>query len=47
MGGVFSRAEWASQIGGLAGAFAFHAVSMGLGAFLVGTTARVKQPAEA
>ena len=43
MGGVFSRAEGFTNLGGLVGALAFHAVCMGLGAFLIGKAAEGKQ----
>jgi hypothetical protein len=45
MGGVFSHAEGATNLGGLVGALAFHAVIMAAGAFLVGKAAGVKQVA--
>jgi hypothetical protein len=45
VGGVFSRAEGFTNLGGLVGALAFHAVTMALGAFLVGKVAKVKQAA--
>jgi hypothetical protein len=45
MGGVFSRAEGFTNLGGLIGALAFHAVTMAVGAFLLGKTTGVKQVA--
>jgi hypothetical protein len=43
MGGVFSRAEWATSVSGLVGPLAFHTICMALGVFLVGKAAPVKQ----
>jgi hypothetical protein len=45
VGGVFSRIEGFTNLGGLVGALAFHAVTMALGAFLVGKAAEVKKAA--
>jgi hypothetical protein len=45
MGGVFFRAEGLTNLGGLAGALAFHAVTLAVGAFLVSKAAKGKQAA--
>ena len=45
MGGVFSRAEGFTNLGGLVGALAFHAVTMAVGAFLIGKAVKAKQVA--
>jgi hypothetical protein len=45
MGGVFSRAEGFTNLGGLVGALAFHAVTMAAGAFLFGKAAEGKRVA--
>jgi hypothetical protein len=44
MGGVFSQAEGFTSLGGLWGALAFHAISMALGAYLLGKAATAKSP---
>jgi hypothetical protein len=43
MGGVFSRAEGFTNLGGLVGALAFHAVTMAAGAFLLSKATKGKQ----
>jgi len=43
MGGVFSCAARVASLMGLIGPFAFHAICMGLGAFLMGKARPVKQ----
>ena len=43
MGGVFSHAEGFTNLGGLVGALAFHAVTMAVGAFLLGKATQGKQ----
>jgi hypothetical protein len=45
MGGVFSRAVWATSVSGLVGPLAFHAICMAPGALLVSKAAPVKQAA--